>query len=225
VLGDRGGEGRSEKRSASEATKKQDLAPAHTRHATETTRLIFCSQLYLLLLPATCDLCSGRLLPRADAATTTALSLPTSNKAADKPAPGILPQQGPARARELWLWHRFSRRPQQAAAISICARCGMTVRCSTIELPSCFVVSACSRIPVIQNEPIVDPKQRTTAAATATACAKGSRQPVDRPICSTWRHTKFPERSRLAHTVESHRPVLSSGDAKRQWVVYGQGCT
>jgi hypothetical protein len=64
---------------------------------------------------------------------------------------------------------------------------------------------------ITQNEPIVDPKRRTAAAATA--CAKGSRQPVERPICSTWRHTKFPERSRLAHTAASHRLVLSSGEA------------
>jgi hypothetical protein len=56
-----------------------------------------------------------------------------------------------------------------------------------------------------------DPKQRTAAAATA--CAKGSRQPVERPICSTWHHTKFPDRSRLAHTAAFHRPVLSSREA------------
>jgi hypothetical protein len=67
------------------------------------------------------------------------------------------------------------------------------------------------RIPIIQNEPIVDPKQRTAAAATA--CATGSRQPVERPICSTCRHTKFPERNRLAHMAASRRPVLSSGEA------------
>jgi hypothetical protein len=65
-------------------------------------------------------------------------------------------------------------------------------------------------IPIAQNEPIVDPKQRTAAAAAA--CAKGSRQPVERPICSTWRHTKFLERSRLAHTAASHRPVLAAAE-------------
>jgi hypothetical protein len=80
-------------------------------------------------------------------------------------------------------------------------------------VPACPLLPCClaAWIPITQNEPIVDPKQRTAAAATA--CAKGSRQPVERPICSTWRHTKFPDRSRLARTAASHRPVLSSGEA------------
>jgi hypothetical protein len=29
----------------------------------------------------------------------------------------------------------------------------------------------------------------------------------------TWRHTKFPDRSRLVHTAASRRPALSSGEA------------
>jgi hypothetical protein len=65
--------------------------------------------------------------------------------------------------------------------------------------------------PITAIGPIVDQKQRTAAAATA--CAKASRQPVERPICSTWRHTKFPDRSRLVHTAASRRPALSSGEA------------
>jgi hypothetical protein len=38
-------------------------------------------------------------------------------------------------------------------------------------------VSKLQEIPIIQNEPIVDPKQRTAAAASA--CAKAPRQPVE----------------------------------------------
>jgi hypothetical protein len=50
----------------------------------------------------------------------------------------------------------------------------------------------------------------------ATTCAKASRQPAtgrQGHILSTWRHTKFPDRSRLVHTAASRRPALSSGEA------------
>jgi hypothetical protein len=43
--------------------------------------------------------------------------------------------------------------------------------------------------------------------------AKGSRQPVDRPICSTWRHTEFPERSRSARP---HGGIPSPGVEQRR---------
>jgi hypothetical protein len=62
-----------------------------------------------------------------------------------------------------------------------------------------------------RSKPIVEQKQRTAAAATA--CAKASRQPAEGPILSTWRHTKFLDRSRLVHMAVSHRPALSSGEA------------
>jgi hypothetical protein len=65
----------------------------------------------------------------------------------------------------------------------------------------------CCRVPptaITATGPVLDRKQRTAAAATT--CAKVSRQPVERAICSTWLHTKFPDpdRSRLAHTAVSH---------------------
>jgi hypothetical protein len=55
------------------------------------------------------------------------------------------------------------------------------------------------------------PKLRFGPAATA--CAKAPRQPVEGRIRSTWRRTKFPDRSRLFHTAASRRPALSSGEA------------
>jgi hypothetical protein len=39
----------------------------------------------------------------------------------------------------------------------------------------------------------------------ATTCAKASRQVAEGHILSTWRHTKFPDRSRLVHTAASCR--------------------
>jgi hypothetical protein len=50
----------------------------------------------------------------------------------------------------------------------------------------------------------------------ATTCAKASRQLAEGHILSTWRHTEFPDRSRLVHTAASRRPALSSGEAN-EW--------
>jgi hypothetical protein len=55
------------------------------------------------------------------------------------------------------------------------------------------------------------PKFRFVPAAAT--CAKASRQLVEGHIWSTWRHTKFPDRSRLVHTAASRRLALSSGEA------------
>jgi hypothetical protein len=71
-----------------------------------------------------------------------------------------------------------------------------------------------AQIPIIQNEPIADPKQR--AAAAATACATGSRQPVERPIYVArvgTRNFRNEIGSPTWHMVASRRPVLSSGEA------------
>jgi hypothetical protein len=58
----------------------------------------------------------------------------------------------------------------------------------------------------------------------ATTCAKASRKPVEGHILSTWRHTKFPDRSRLVHTAASSRPALTE-QRRGQWAVSGQGFT
>jgi hypothetical protein len=58
-------------------------------------------------------------------------------------------------------------------------------------------------------------KFRFEPAATVTTSAKASRQRqlAEGRILSTWRHTKFPDRSRLVHAAASRRPALSSGEA------------
>jgi hypothetical protein len=79
-------------------------------------------------------------------------------------------------------------------------------------------------IPIIQNEPIVDQNDVQRQPLRPALKGAGSRSIGPYVVCSTWRHTEFPERSRLAHahtvhtesahththTAASHRPVLSA---------------
>jgi hypothetical protein len=68
------------------------------------------------------------------------------------------------------------------------------------------------RTPIATGRLIADQKQRTAAALRPALKRAGSRA-LERPICSTWRHTKFPNRSRLAHTAAS-RPLPGAGQRR-----------